>query len=75
MWLMAPDLNLSWERERGGEERGGREKEEEEEPASIEKSSCIPEAPFALVAFQNDDGGEGMGRFNSKCADESNLTA
>ena len=44
----------------GGEE--WREKEEEEEPASIEKSSCIPEAPFALVAFQNDDGGEGMGR-------------
>ena len=51
MWLMAPDLNLSWER--GEEEEGKRE----EEPASIEKSSCIPEAPFALVAFQNDDDG------------------
>ena len=53
MWLMAPDLNLSWER--GEREEGKRE--EEEEPASIEKSSCIPEAPFALVAFQNDDDG------------------
>ena len=55
MWLMAPDLNLSWEREEGEEE------EEEEEPGSIEKSSCIPEAPFALVAFQNDDDGRRIG--------------
>ena len=68
---MAPDLNLSWEREEGEEEEG----EEEEEPGSIEKSSCIPEAPFALVAFQNDDDGEGMGRFNSIWVDESILAA
>ena len=52
---MAPDLNLSWER--GGGREGGQKREEEEESTSIEKSSCIPEAPFALVAFQNDDDG------------------
>ena len=61
-----------------GEGEGMREKEgeeEEEEPASIEKSSCIPEAPFALVAFQNDDSGEGMGRFKNIIVNELILTA
>ena len=62
--------------ERGeGGRREGREKEEEEEPASIEKSSCIPEAPFALVAFQNDDSGEGMGQFKNILLNELILTA
>ena len=71
---MAPDLNLSWERE-GNEGERGRGGGEEEEPASIEKSSCIPEAPFALVAFQNDDRGEGRGRFKNMPANEFVLTA
>ena len=70
---MAPDLNLSWER--GGGREGGQKREEEEESTSIEKSSCIPEAPFALVAFQNDDSGEGMGQFKNILLNELILTA